>query len=153
RVETVSLRSGRRALWVQGSAWAGNTEVLRATAVLVRPTEVALPPAKDPPADPLNDPESLTPFQFPFFRWAVGYHTAVDLRIARGRWTLEPAAAWIRPLVPLVAGETLTPEQAVVIAADAANGVGYVLNPEHFTFSNPDLTIAVFGPASGSPVW
>jgi hypothetical protein len=152
RIETASLRSGRRASWVQGSAWVGTTEVLRATAVLVRPTEreLDLPPAKDPPSKPLIDPESLTSFQFPFFRWSVGYHTAVDLRIARGRWTFEPTAAWIRPLVPLVSEEATTPEQAVVIAADAANGVGYVLNPEQFTFINPDLSIHLSRPPTGS---
>ncbi len=51
---------------------------------------------------------------------------------------------WLRPRVPLVAGETPTPPlECLVTAADSASGVAVVVDPARATFVNGDLTIAL----------
>jgi acyl-CoA thioesterase len=49
----------------------------------------------------------------------------------------------MRALVPLVAGETPSALQRMLIAADSASGVAVVLEPAHHTFVNADLTVSV----------
>jgi hypothetical protein len=78
---------------------------------------------------------------FPFFRAKVGYHTAMELRIAKGEWSKGPCGAWLRMRVPLVAGETPSPLQRTVVAADAGNGVSVTIPIDRYTFINPDLTV------------
>jgi Thioesterase-like superfamily len=72
-----------------------------------------------------------------------GYHRAMEWRIARGTWGQGPTAVWLRPRVPLVAGEETSPLEALVIAADSASGVALVVPFETATFVNGDLTIAL----------
>ena len=78
---------------------------------------------------------------FPFFRERVAYHTAVEIRIARGIWGRGPTTAWARLRFPLVAEEITTPLEALVTIADAGNGVCTVLDPRQYTFVNPDLSL------------
>jgi acyl-CoA thioesterase len=53
-------------------------------------------------------------------------------------------AAWLRPRVPLVGGETPTSAlECLVTAADSASGVAVVVDPARATFVNGDLTIAL----------
>ena len=87
--------------------------------------------------------ERATPFQFPFFPEPVGYHTAMEIRVASGSWGKGPMAAWMRPRVALVAGETVSPLQRLMIAVDSASGIAVVVEPAHYTFVNADLTVAV----------
>ena len=53
-----------------------------------------------------DPPESAAPFQFPFFRDPIAYHTSVETRLVRGTWGKGPVTAWMRPRVALVEGET-----------------------------------------------
>lgn len=118
-------------------------------ATLVQAAAVALRTAPVLPATLGNDdgapapPERSAPFQFGFFPDPVGYHTAMETRIARGTWREGPATAWMRPLVALVEGETMSPLQRLMTAVDSASGVAVVLDPAHHTFVNADLTVAV----------
>ncbi|MEM6996178.1 MAG: thioesterase family protein [Myxococcota bacterium] len=121
----------------------------KASALRLRMDQVELPPARHQAAPPLPPPEQSEALVFPFFSADVGYHTAVEVAVARGRWGQGPCAAWLRPRVPLVAGETITPAQAVTIAADAANGIAMVLDSARYRFVNPDLTIAMARPPEG----
>src|SRR5439155_1215154 len=59
------------------------------------------------------------------------------------RWRGWPVAAWMRPRVPLVAGEVPSPLQRLLIAADSASGLAVVLDHTRYTFVNADLTVAV----------
>ena len=93
--------------------------------------------------------EAAAPFQFRFFADAIGYHTSVETRIARGSWGKGPVAAWMRSRVPLVAGETPSPLQRLLIVADSASGVAVVLDYTRYTFVNADLTVALHRPAEG----
>ncbi len=127
----------------------GGEVVAEATVLRLRMADVELPEARHQAPAPLPPPDQGEPFVFPFFRCDVGYHTAVELRIARGPWGQGSSAAWMRPRVPLVEGEPLTPLQAVAIAADAANGIAMVLDSSRYAFVNPDMTIAMARPPRG----
>ncbi len=52
-----------------------------------------------------------------------------------------PAQVWFSLRVPVFVGEAIHPLDRVLTAADFPNGVSRVVNPEHFQFINPDLTV------------
>ena len=80
----------------------------------------------------------------------VGWHTAMEIVFARGRF-LEPgpATVWMRPRVPLVEGEPISPLQRTMLAADGGNGVSAPLDWSRFIFINPDLTVYLVRPPKG----
>ena len=80
----------------------------------------------------------------------VGWHTAMEIVFARGRF-LEPgpATVWMRPRVELVAGEPISPLQRTMLAADGGNGVSAPLDWSGFIFINPDLTVHLLRPPVG----
>jgi len=142
-VAAAVLRAGRKVQRLEATLAVDGRPVARATAVAMRVAALALPPRQEPvPAAP-PPPEASTPIRLPFFVDAIGYHTAVESRIARGTWGQGPAAMWLRPRVALVAGEALSPLQRVMIAADSGNGIAISLDPARFTFVNADLTVAL----------
>lgn len=136
-------RRGQKILGLEGSIVADGRPLARASALYVRTAAVELPAHALPAARPA-DPEPLPPHDFEFFRWDVGYHTAVEGRRA------EDGALWLRPRHPLVAGEPLTPLQRLLIVADAINGVGFVLDFSRYSFVNADLTLHLHRLPSGS---
>jgi hypothetical protein len=81
---------------------------------------------------------------------SVGWHTAMEIVFARGRF-LEPgpATVWMRPRVALVEGEEITPLQRVLLAADGGNGVSAPLDWSGFIFINTDLTVHLLRPPAG----
>jgi hypothetical protein len=80
----------------------------------------------------------------------VGWHTAMEIVFARGRF-LEPgpATVWMRPRVALVEGEEVSPLQRVLLAADGGNGVSAPLPWDRFIFINTDLTVHLLRPPKG----
>jgi hypothetical protein len=89
-------------------------------------------------------PEEAEPFRFPFFRETIGYPTAMESRLARGAIGSGRAAAWMRQRVPLVQGETPSPAQRLLVAADSGSGVGAILDPVRFVpFINADLSVSL----------
>ncbi len=146
RVESELVANGRSVARLRARLTHDGRELARATAVAmrVRAIDVEVPLAEPPPT-----PDDAEPLVFPFFKTDVGYHTAVDLRIARGTFGKTPTFAWIRPLVPLVEGEATTPAQRVAIAADSGNGVSPILDWSRHGFINPDLSIAWHRPLRG----
>lgn len=137
------VRDGRRARGYAAVLSAGGQAVARATALVVRIEPVTPPPV--PVQEPLlPSPAEATPFQFPFFRDPVGYHTGVETRMARGGFGSGRAAAWMRLRVPLVLGEAPSPAQRVLTVADSGSGVGSAFEPGRFvTFINADLTVSL----------
>ena len=121
---------------------ADGTVLVQAAAVALRTADVL--PATLGDDSPTPPPvEAAAPFQFGFFPDPVGYHTAMETRIAHGTWGKGPVIAWMRPRVALVDGEPTSPLQRLLIVADSASGVAVVLEPGLHTFVNADLTVAV----------
>ena len=148
RVRVEVLRPGKRVQLVGASLHAGADEVYRAIALCLRADGVPLP-EPPPPGPPPPAPDASEPFEFTFFPWPVGDHTAVDIRRAAGTWGTGAMAAWLRMRVPLVDGEDTSPLARVVVAADAGNGISAPLDPAQWIFINPDLTVYLHRPLVG----
>lgn len=143
RVEVGPLRAGRTAVRVAATL-VGDREVMTASAVFLRRDESVAPPAARPEGvfyETWPSPDDLDTFVFPFFTTDEGYHRAVDLRLVDPPWGTTPVRFWARPLVELVEEEVATPEERVVILADAESGMGPPVDPLTFTYVNPDLTV------------
>jgi hypothetical protein len=141
------LRSGRKVQRFTAMLAAGDEVVAHAVALLVRATTLALPPAAA--GEPPPPPGSSTPFEFPFFKDRRNYGGAMEVRFARGKFGDGDVTAWMRMRVPLVPGETPSPMQRVLVAADSGSGVSAVVDPRRFSFLNADLTVQVHRPLEG----
>jgi hypothetical protein len=132
--EGANVRRGTATLEADGKV------CIRATAMAFRKVavEVALPPEVPPTL-----PATLKETPMPFFTTPVGYHTAMDVRFARGTLGTSPVAVWLRMKVPLLAGEKPSPFVRLVCAADSGNGVAQPLDFRAFTFISADLTISL----------
>jgi hypothetical protein len=133
-----TLRPGKKVQLLQGSVLAGETEVVRATALRIRVADIEF---ADPPDDRLTPGpgkrlerfENLGPLNFGF---------AMEMSMARGEIGVPgPAAVWFRLAVPVVAGEETTPLMRVSAAADFGNGISGAVTWDEHLFINPDLTI------------
>lgn len=137
------VRAGAKVRRLQATlTTADGTVVVQASAVAIR-TAAVLPASIVDDSDAPPPVEAGTPFAFAFFADTVGYHTAVETRIVRGTWGKGAVAAWMRPRVPLVEGETVSPLQRLLILADSASGVAVVLEHARYTFVNADITVAI----------
>jgi hypothetical protein len=132
---------GRGVRRIHASINVEGVEVLRAEGLFAatRPVDVET----SSPADPPPPPDRTESIVFPFFRWSVGYHTSMELRYARGTLGDPHVFAWMKMRVPLVEGETPSPTQRVLVAADSGNGVTAALDWRTHSFVNPDLTVAL----------
>ena len=147
RAETV--RAGAKVRRLQAVlTTADGTPLVQATAVALRTAPVLPATLGDDESAPLPA-ERSAPFQFEFFPDAIGYHTAMETRVASGTWGKGPVVAWMRPRVALVEGEAISPLQRLMTAVDSASGVAVVLEPAHYTFVNADLTVAIHRPPEG----
>jgi hypothetical protein len=150
---TVALetqRAGRKVQWQSAQLFGpGDTLLARAHALCIRTTPVTLPVNGDPVSDPVPLPDASAPFQFDFFTGEVGYHTGMELKLARGTFGKGQVSMWMRMRQPLLEGETPSALQRVMIAADSGNGVSMALSPVKFSFVNPDLTVYLHRPAEG----
>ncbi|HTE64973.1 MAG TPA: thioesterase family protein [Candidatus Binatia bacterium] len=143
------VRAGSRVRRLQAVlSTADGTPLVQAAAVAMRTAAVLPATLGNDDSGPLPV-ERATPFQFGFFPDPIGYHTAMEIRVASGSWGKGPMAAWMRPRVALVEGETVSPLQRLMIAADSASGVAVVVEPAHYTFVNADLTVAIHRPPEG----
>jgi hypothetical protein len=133
-----TLRPGKKVQLVEGSVLAGETEVVRATALRIRVADIEFADPPDDrltpgPGDRLERFENLGPRNFGF---------AMEMSMARGEIGVPgPAAVWFRLAVPVVAGEDTTPLMRVAAAADFGNGISGAVTWDEHLFINPDLTI------------
>src|SRR5439155_14142494 len=88
-------------------------------------------------------PEASAAFEVQLFVAPVGYHSAVEVGIARGTWGKGPVAAWMRPRVQLVVGEVPSPLQRLLVAANSASGLAVVLDHTRYIFVNADFMVVV----------
>ncbi len=142
RVESRVLRPGKKVQLIEASLSGESGELMRATAWLLRRTELELPDgALDDSPGPASPAEGWTPEFFPTGQDA-GYHTAMEWKAVAGAF-LEPgpATVWMRMRQPLVEGEEPTPLQRALVAADVGNGISAVLDWREYVFINVDLTV------------
>ena len=149
---TVATRVVRAGAKVQRFAGSLLTEddavVIEATCLVMRVAAGSVTVLPEPRTPPVPPAES-TPFELPIMSADQGYHRAMEWRLARGTLGRGPTAAWLRPRVALVAGETPTPLECLVTAADSASGVALAVDPRTTTFVNGDLTIALHRAPTG----
>lgn len=142
RVETRVLRPGKKVQLVEASLAGEAGELMRATAWLLKVSELKLPagvPGED--VAPQGPEEGWTPEFFPTGQDA-GYHTAMEWKAVAGAF-LEPgpATVWMRMRQALVEGEEPTALQRALVAADVGNGISAVLDWRDYVFINVDLTV------------
>jgi hypothetical protein len=133
-----TLRPGTKVQLVEASVLAGETEVVRTTALRIRVADVEF---ADPPDDRLAPGPGAVRQRFENLG-NLNFGFAMDVSEARGEIGVPgPAAAWFRLAVPVVAGEETTPLMRVVAAADFGNGISGAVSWDQYLFINPDLTI------------
>jgi len=143
RVETATVRPGRRVAVVTATLSDGDDAIARMTALLVRDAEISIPPDVPQPDDvvPASAPDESGPadYEWPY----TAFHThGCEVRFARGGLlTPGPSFAWIRLRHAVLAGEVPSPAQRVAAACDSGNGVSSVLPFDSWLFVNPDLGV------------
>jgi hypothetical protein len=141
------VRPGRSVEMLEAGVEGPDGELARARGWRLAENEVAADWERDDPPPGREGAEALE-----FFPTgdSVGWHTAMDIVFARGRF-LEPGPgiAWFRPRVALVDGEEVTPLQRVLLAADAGNGISAPLDWQTHIFINTDLTVHLLRPPRG----
>jgi acyl-Coa thioesterase superfamily protein/acyl-CoA thioesterase superfamily protein len=170
RLRVRTLRPGRLITLLEATVEAGEQEVLyaRAWRVAGSPSPAAQPSPAGPAASPAGPASPASPAapgsaaggapvgpplpDLPEEReqpvWPAahrgGYMSAMDWRFASGAFTeAGPARAWMRPRVPLVAGEATSPASLALLVADSANGISGTLDPSRWLFVNVDLTVVL----------
>jgi hypothetical protein len=143
-VEVTPDYVGRSAGHFSARVLAGGRECVRLTALVQK--EQALPVPPGTPGHPLPQSPAAwsdcTPVVMPFARAGQhGYADLVENRSAGGRLFQGPCQAWFRLRFPLVGGESPSPYQRVMVAADSGNGISAALDIRHYTFVNSDLTV------------
>ncbi len=133
-------REGRRVQMLTATLTDGNTELCRATAWRMRVADLDLgerPPLEVPFAGPADSVAHTPESDDPAF-----HRTGVEMRYAHGSFAeLGPATVWMRLTGPVVAGQTTTPLQRALAAADFGNGVSAAVPWGEFLFINTDLTV------------
>jgi hypothetical protein len=151
-IEAVIVKHGRRLQLAEATLAVAGRERCRARAVLLRRAELeGLPPEAScagPPPFPSPDASVSGTFPLPGQQEGFGV-SAMELRFARGDWGVGPAAVWFRFARPLVEGETPSPVQRAVAAADFGNGVSRGLDFDAWLFVNTDLTVHLHRPPGG----
>jgi hypothetical protein len=147
RVSARVVRPGRSVELLEASLEGPDGEVMRARGWRIAAGEVSADWEREQPPPGREDAEALE-----FFDTGerVGWHTAMEIVFARGRF-LEPgpATVWMRPRVALVEGEPVSPLQRVLLAADGGNGVSAPLDWTSHIFINTDLTVHLLRPPEG----
>jgi Acyl-CoA thioesterase C-terminal domain/Acyl-CoA thioesterase N-terminal domain len=144
RIEAQTIRPGKKVQLVQGSLFAGHTEVVRATLLRLREQVVEFDTA------PVGGPPSTMAPPGPAGKLPgkggpdVGFWDVVEMSTAHGEF-LEPGPAgmWIRLAVPVVAGEATSPLQRVAAASDFGNGLSAAFGWDRYSCINADLTITL----------
>jgi hypothetical protein len=82
--------------------------------------------------------------------WTRGYLDSVEWQWIEGAVTRPgPGVVWMRPRVPLVPGEELSPLQRLLACVDSASGASAALDPAAWSFMNTELTVHLLRPVVG----
>ena len=146
-LELCEPREGARSCGATGGRGA-SFSIGRVTAEILAP--VPIEPLTVSARVARTRPEGAAALRFFATGERVGWHTAMEIRFARGAFLDPgPATVWMRPRVSLVEGEPVSPLQRVLLAADGGNGVSAPLDWEEFIFINTDLTVHLLRPPEG----
>jgi hypothetical protein len=141
-VEARIVRGGKRLALAEAVLRAGDADVLRARATLLRVGDVAVPAAADDGVVEIPGPEDGREQHWTGGDEKAGFHlTAIELRFVRGDWGHGPAVGWFRLRMPLVEGEEPSPLMRAVAFSDFGNGLSRVLDFRSHLFVNTDLTV------------
>ncbi|MBD0862384.1 thioesterase family protein [Gordonia sp. zg691] len=78
----------------------------------------------------------------------LGFIGTIESARVEGR-NGETPAVWLRPAIPLVAGEKTTDLESMFTVIDVANGLGTRLRPNRWTWMNTDTTVHLTRVPSG----
>jgi hypothetical protein len=139
-VATRVVREGRRIQVVDAVMVSDGVEVARASALRMRVGDVDLP--THPRREARAGPDGFERASWRGDDDGIWFHShAVEMRFVEGSfYEAGPASAWMRMVVPLVAGEEPTPLQQVAALSDFGNGLSRVL-AGGWWFINADLTV------------
>ena len=146
RIERQTIRPGKKVQLVQGSLFAGDTEVVRATLLRLREQRVEFAEeaaaGEYVPMPPPGPPRPLMPRGGESL--GTGFWNTVDVSRVGGGWDQPgPHDMWLRLTVPIVAGRENSPFQRVAAAGDFGNGVAAAFDRGRYSCINPDLTITL----------
>ena len=154
-VVTDVRRDGRRIQVVDASLFDGDVELGRATALKLRTTEIDLP-GGDIPWMESAGPETIDVLDWGGYgdRSVSRFHyDSVEIRSVDDSFiSNRPGLSWFRLKYPLVAGEESTPFVRLATLSDMANGNARAIDPAHWLFVNPDITIYCHRPSVGEYV-
>ncbi|MFV0258390.1 MAG: thioesterase family protein [Acidimicrobiales bacterium] len=146
----VLTRTGRSVSTAQAELVAGGTTVATATALAIRHDLDTPVPSTGAPDRPRLD--EATAGRFPLRRLGhgrPGFSESTETRYPPGESPDRgPTTVWMRT-VPLLAGETPSPFQAICPLADCGNAISRNAEPDEIGFLNPDLTIVLHRPPEG----
>lgn len=145
------IRPGKRVALLETVLEAAGQEVLHA-----RGWRIAMPAdtdgahlADDQEVPPIPEPRLMEASPFPG-AVADGYLSAMDWRYVSGGFDERgPAAAWVRPKIPLLPDEEMSPMSRALLIADSGNGLSSVLDPAEFVFVNVDLKVVLHRDPAG----
>jgi hypothetical protein len=137
-VQVQLVRPGRSVELLDATLSGPDGELIRARAWRLQESELRLDEQEPSPPGP----EAGVHGEFFATGEELGYHTAMEYRFVTGGFVEQgPATVWMRPRVPLVAGEETSPLERVFLAADSGNGVSAALDWRSTIFINTDLTV------------
>jgi acyl-Coa thioesterase superfamily protein/acyl-CoA thioesterase superfamily protein len=149
QVSTEIVRDGRRIRLIEASMHSAGKQVALARAWQIATNgdvSGALADAKMLGAKPVDLPPMPPEQPLKLFggkeRW--GYGESVEGRRISGAYRgTGYAQVWMRPLIPLVAGQEMHPLDRVLVVADSANGVSARLDMREWIFVPPAVTITL----------
>lgn len=143
RTEAIVVRPGKRIELVEARLFAEDRLAVTATAWRMRAdtgSTQRFTTTTDLPAVPEERPQ-------PYFSGVSpdwGYGRAIDWRFVEGAYdALGPASVWTRPRIPLVAGETTSPTQRLLVVADSTNGLSAEVPFSGWLFIPPTMTATI----------
>ena len=141
KIRSRVVREGRKIQLCEIRLLADDSEVVRASVLKVRTTDLASPPAlRDldlPLPDTGRDPYENAGINNPFIE-GIAVHVVKGALQSPG-----PAAVWFRAVRPIIEGGAVSGLMRAAIAADFSNGISSVLDFRAWTFINGDLTVSL----------
>ncbi len=146
RTEAEVVRPGKRIEMVVARLYVEDRLAVSATAWRIR-TGAGSTAEHDDPVDLPAVPDASPRGFFPGVSPDWGYGRAFDWRYVEGGLdVLGPARVWVRPRIPLVAGEETSPVSRLLSVADSTNGVSGRLPLAQWWFIPPTVTVTVQRP-------
>jgi hypothetical protein len=145
-VSTDIARDGRRIRLIEATMTAVGKPVALARAWQIATSGDVLAGAELKGAKPVQVPPLPLEQDQKFIggkeRW--GYGESVEGRRVRGAYRgTGYAQSWMRPRIPLVAGQEMHPLDRVLVVADSANGVSARLDMRDWLFVPPAVTVTL----------